>query len=80
MSRLKSASAVLALISIIQVTGTATAADEPLRTAGDRSVDIEHLRLDLEVDLKNRSVEGTATLDFTPMRKLRSGPGKPRRQ
>ena len=72
MKRLKSASAVFVLLTISLSTATTFAANEPLRTAGDRSVDVEHLRLDLDVDLKRQSVEGTATLDFTPLRKLRS--------
>lgn len=40
----------------------------PLRTAGDRPVDIRHLRLDLEVDLPAQTVQGRATLTLRPFR------------
>lgn len=45
---------------------------EPLRTAGDRPIDIQHIKLELAVDLKKRTVEGKATLNFRTMRELRS--------
>ena len=46
--------------------------NEPLRTAGDRPIDIQHLKLQLAVDLPNKSVDATATLTFTTMRALSS--------
>jgi aminopeptidase N len=46
------------------------AANEPLRTPGDRPVDIEHIRLDLEVFLEEQRIAGTASLDFTALRKI----------
>jgi aminopeptidase N len=45
---------------------------EPLRTAGDRPIDIKHIKLELAVDLKKRTVEGKATLTFRTMRQLAS--------
>lgn len=50
----------------------AGAASEPLRTAGDRPADIRHVRLDLQVDLPKKTVDGTATLSVRAMRDLSS--------
>lgn len=50
----------------------APAQTEPLRTAGDRPIDIRHIRLELDVDLKKKSVEGKAVLDIHSLRPLRS--------
>jgi aminopeptidase N len=44
---------------------------EPLRTAGDRPIDIQHIRLDLRVDLPDKTVEGVATLRFRSLRDVR---------
>jgi aminopeptidase N len=44
---------------------SAGAADEPLRTTADRRIDIQHIRLDLSLDLEAQSLEGTAQIDFT---------------
>jgi aminopeptidase N len=48
------------------------AVKEPLRTAADRPIDIRHLRLDLRVDLANKSVDSLATLHVRAMRPLAS--------
>ncbi len=45
-------------------------AEEPLRSAGERPIDIKHLRLDLKVDLPNKTAEGEATLTFRALRDL----------
>src|SRR5690242_4866315 len=47
-------------------------AQEPLRTAGDRPVDIHHIRLDLNVDLLTRTVDAVETLRLQPTRRLTS--------
>ena len=47
-------------------------ADEPLRTAADRLVDIQHIRLDLQIDLVKKTADGKATLRFRTLRPLRS--------
>jgi aminopeptidase N len=44
--------------------------DVPLRTAGDRPVDIRHIRLDLRVDLPKRTVDAQATLQLRTLRPL----------
>ncbi|MFO0809128.1 MAG: M1 family aminopeptidase [Gemmataceae bacterium] len=56
----------LALFLFAQV----AAAQEPLRTAGDRPIDIKHIRLDLKVDLPKKTVDATATIAFAPTRML----------
>lgn len=48
----------------------ARAADEPYRTAADRPVDMLHIKLDLDVNLKEKTVAGTAFLDFQPLREI----------
>jgi aminopeptidase N len=45
-------------------------AEEALRSAGDRPIDIKHLRLDLKIDLPNKTAEGEATLTFRALRDL----------
>jgi len=49
------------------------AAEEPLRTVADRPVDVRHIRLDLDVHLADRRVQGTATIDFVPQPGFFSG-------
>ncbi|GAB4138842.1 MAG: M1 family metallopeptidase [Planctomycetaceae bacterium] len=41
-------------------------ADPLFRSAADRPVDITHIRLDLDVSLKEEKIAGTATIDFQP--------------
>src|SRR5207253_8814468 len=41
-----------------------TTATEPLRTAADRSISIDKIRLDLRVDVAKKTVESKATLAF----------------
>src|SRR5713226_6761644 len=48
------------------------AAPEPLRTAGDRPVDIRDIKLDLKVDLEGKKVEGEATLQIRDIRPTQS--------
>ncbi len=48
------------------------APEAPLRTAGDRPIDIQNIRLDLKVDLPKKSVDAVATIDFVPLRPLAS--------
>src|SRR5208283_5750141 len=45
---------------------------EPLRTAGDRPIDIQHIRLDLKVDLPKKTVDALATLRFRSLRSIAS--------
>jgi len=46
-------------------------ADETLRTAASRPVDILHIRLELDVQLRQKSVSGSATIDFTAIHPTR---------
>ena len=52
--------------------GPPALADGPLRTAGDRPVDIIHLSLELSVDLPGEHVAGSATIDLTALRDVTS--------
>src|SRR6516162_8983381 len=47
-------------------------APEPLRTAADRPVDLQHIKLDLRVDLPKKSVDAVATLSFRSLRPVSS--------
>ena len=48
------------------------AVNEPLRTASDRAVDIQNIRLELRVDMKNKTVAGNANLTFRCVRPTRT--------
>lgn len=43
-------------------------ADEPLRTTADRSVDVHHIALTLDVDLPRKTISGQAVLDLELLR------------
>ncbi len=58
----------LVVLGIVHGLHHEIAAEEPLRTAAPRPVDIRHIALDLDVDLRQRAVSGTATIDFIPLR------------
>jgi aminopeptidase N len=45
---------------------------EPFRAAADRPVDVKHIRLDLKVDLPNKTVDGIATLNIESLRPVTS--------
>jgi aminopeptidase N len=64
----------LAIPREIPVRGQAPTAAEPLRTAGDRPIDIRHIRLDLNVDLPKKTVDARATLHVRSLRKLAAIP------
>jgi aminopeptidase N len=46
--------------------------EAPLRTAGDRPIDIRHMRLDLRVDLPRQTVDARSSLQVRGMRPLSS--------
>jgi aminopeptidase N len=56
------------LVSLAALLPGLLGAEETYRAAADRPVDIEHIRLDVSVDLERQVLEGTATIDFTPLR------------
>ena len=62
----------LALLAALPGLARAQAAPEPapLRAAGDRPVDIRHIKLELDVDLKRKRIAGTATLELVTLRPL----------
>ncbi len=45
---------------------------EPLRTASDRPVDIRNIHLDLRVDVKNKTIDGLASIAFRCVRPTRT--------
>jgi aminopeptidase N len=47
-----------------------TPAVEPLRTAADRPFDIQHIRLDLRVDLPIKAAQGRATIQLRSLRPI----------
>jgi aminopeptidase N len=58
----------LAVLAIIIAVRAQT--PEPLRTPADRPVDVKHIRLDLKVDLPNKTVDGVATITLESLRPL----------
>lgn len=42
-------------------------AEEPLRTAATRRIDVRHIRLDIDLDLRRKHLDGRATIDFSPL-------------
>jgi aminopeptidase N len=59
------------LLGGILWTGIALA-DEPLQVSPDRPADILHLKLEVEVFLKEKKVNGIETIDFVPFRPIRT--------
>ena len=60
------------VVLTIACAGVVVRADEPLRVAGDRPLDLVHLKLDLKVDIPEKSAGGKATIDLTALRDVRS--------
>jgi len=59
------------VLALCFVTSRVTA-DDSLRVAADRSVDLVHLRLDLTVDIPGKRMAGKAMIDLTARRDVRS--------
>src|SRR5690606_10839021 len=71
MNRLFFAMTLLGLVLVpAGVSAQSTPAAEVYRAAADRSVDILHIKLDLEVFLKEKRIAGSATIDFAPNRPI----------
>jgi aminopeptidase N len=49
-----------------------TRGDEPRRSAGDRPADITHIALNLGVDVPEKTVKGSATIDLVALREIKS--------
>ena len=59
---------VVLLILLFLVSSEITnAAEEPLRTAATRRIDIQHIRLEIDLDLPKKHLQGRATIDFSPL-------------
>lgn len=55
---------------VIAVIAVAAQTPEPFRTPADRPVDVQHIRLDLKVDLQKKSVDGVATLKIESLQPI----------
>lgn len=52
---------------LVSTSATAAGAEEPLRTAATRRIDVHHIRLDIDLDLSRKHLRGRATIDFSPL-------------
>ncbi len=55
-------------LSVLAFPTAALMAEEPTRFAADRPVDCLHIKLDLNVDVEGRHVDGTASIDLAALR------------
>ncbi len=61
----------LALVcAALALAGRPAAAEDPTRFAADRPLDCLHIKLDLDVDLEAKHVEGTARIDLVALREV----------
>ncbi len=61
----------LALVcAALALAGRPAAAEDPTRFAADRPLDCLHIKLDLNVDLEAKHVEGTARIDLVALREV----------
>ena len=60
------------LVSLTVTSTVVAQEDGPFRAAGDRPTDIEHIRLDLTVDIPKKTAGGKATIDLVALRDTRS--------
>ncbi len=61
-----------AVLIVMAAAGWTWGDDAPLRFTADRPVDLQHLKLELDVFPADKRIAGTATLDFKPLRPIRS--------
>ena len=52
---------------LVSVSAKSAPAEEPLRTAATRRIDVHHIRLDIDLDLRGKHLDGRATIDFSPL-------------
>jgi aminopeptidase N len=55
------------LLLLLGSWATSAAAEDPLRTAASRRIDVHHIRLDIELDLPKKHLRGRATINFSPL-------------
>ena len=55
------------LMLVFSCRADSIAEDEPLRTSATRRIDVHHIRLDLDLDLPKKHLQGRATIDFSPL-------------
>lgn len=60
----------LLLLFVSVITSSISSAQTPYRTAADRLIDIQHIRLEIEVSLEEELIEGTAVIIFSPLQEI----------
>ena len=55
------------LILVFGCWAAAAIAEEPLRTAASRRIDVHHIALNVALDLPKKTLAGRATIDFSPL-------------
>src|SRR5262245_4274634 len=63
---------ILSLFVLFVLFVVPASSQEPLKTAGDRPIDISHIRLEFKVDLPKKTVDAVATLNVKALRSLTS--------
>ena len=72
MPRSRSAFSLILTFAVLLGAKTTAFTEDALRTAASRPVDILHIRLDLDVQLKAKTVAGSATIDFVAIQPTRT--------
>ncbi|MBE85273.1 MAG: peptidase M1, partial [Gemmatimonadetes bacterium] len=72
MPRSRSAFSLILTFAVLLGAKTSAFTEDALRTAASRPVDILHIRLDLDVQLKAKTVAGSATIDFVAIQPTRT--------
>jgi aminopeptidase N len=55
------------LLLLLSSWASSAAAEEPLRTAASRRIDVHHIALNVGLDLPKKTLTGRATIDFSPL-------------
>lgn len=63
----------VALLVLLLISRNAFA-EEPLRTAASRDIDIHHIRIEIDLDIPRKHLSGRAVIDFTPLRGFLKAP------
>lgn len=58
---------VLCTLPLVSSSLNTFSAEEPLRTAATRRIDVHHIALNISLDLPKKTLAGRATIDFSPL-------------
>jgi len=58
---------VLCTLPLVSSSVNTFSAEEPLRTAASRRIDVHHIALNIGLDLPKKTLAGRATIDFSPL-------------